>query len=131
MTVPVITSLYSSVLVLLLAWAQWRAWNFARTLHIPLVHRSELSGDTLTAMMMLLLAELLGAPTIWLHACAVLLVAAKVVHIRALVRQFGKWSGQSMPALLATWVVILMLALTNAYLALAALTSGEKNFTSF
>ncbi len=131
MTVPVITSLYSSVLVLLLAWAQWRAWIFARTLRIPLMHRSEIAGDAPTALLMLLLGELLGAPTIWLHVCAMLLVAAKVVHVRALVRQLGKWSGQSMPALLATWVVILMLALTNAYLALAALTSGEKNFTSF
>ena len=131
MTVPVITSLYSSVLVLLLAWAQWRAWKFARMLLIPMVHRSEIAGDMLTALLMLLLAELLGAPTIWLHACAMLLVAAKVVHIRALVRQFGKWSDQSMPALVTTWLVILMLALTNAYLALAALTGGEKNFTSF
>ena len=96
-----------------------------------MVHRSEVSGDTPTALLMLLLAELLGAPTIWLHVCAMLLVAAKVVHIRALVRQFGKWSGQSMSAFVTTWLVILMLALTNAYLALAALTSGEKNFTSF
>ena len=131
MTVPVITSLYSSVLVLLLAWAQWRAWNFARNLRVPLVYRPEFAGDSSTALLLLLLAELLGAPTIWLHGCAVLFVVARVIHIRALVRQLGKWSEQSMPALGVSWVVILLLALTNAWLALVSLTGSGKNFTSF
>lgn len=131
MTVPVITSLCSSVLVLLLAWAQWRAWNFASFLRTPLMHRPEMAGDTPTALLMLLLAELLGAPTIWLHVCALVLVVARVVHIRALVRNLGKWSGPSMPALGATWVVILLLALTNAFLVLVSLTASEKRFTSF
>ena len=124
MTVPLITSLYSSVLVFLLAWAQWRAWNFAKNLRTPLMHRPEIAGDTLAALLMLLLAELLGAPTIWLHVCALVLIVARVVHIRALVRQLGKWSGPSMPALGATWVVILLLALTNTFLVLVSLTAG-------
>ena len=131
MTVPVITSLYASMLVLLLAWAQWRAWNFAKNLRVPLVHRPEITGNTLTALLSLLLAELIGAPTIWLHVCAVLLVVAKVVQTRSLVRQLGKWSGQSMPALAVSWAVILVLALTNAWLALVTLTGSGRNFTSF
>jgi MAPEG family len=131
MTVPVITTFYSSVLVFLLAWAQWRAWNFAKSLRIPLVHRPEIAGDTLTALLLLLLAEQLGAPTIWLHGCALVLVVARVIHIHSLVRNLGKWSGPSMPALGATWVVILLLAITNALLVLVTLFTSEKSFTSF
>lgn len=131
MTVPLITSLYSSVLVLLLAWAQWRAWKFARNLRTPFMHRPEIAGDTLTALLMLLMAELLGAPVIWLHVCALVLVVARLVHMRALVRQLGKWSGPSMPALIATWVVILLLALTNAFLVLTTLAARHISFTSF
>jgi len=131
MTVPVITSFYSCVLVLLLAWGHWRAWNFAKNLRVPWMHRPEVNGDSLYALMMLLLAELLGAPMTWLHVCGVLLVGARAIHIRALVRQLGKWSGQSVPGLITTWLVILVLALTNVLLALRSLASSEQNLTSF
>jgi len=49
MTVPVITSFYSCVLVLLLAWGHWRAWNFAKNLRVPWMHRPEVNGDSLCA----------------------------------------------------------------------------------
>ena len=95
------------------------------------MHRPEIAGDTLTALLMLLLAELLGAPTVWLHVCALVLVVARFVHIRALVHQLGKWSGPSMPALGATWVIILLLALGNAFLVLVSLAAGDSSLTSF
>ncbi len=131
MTVPVITSFYLSVLVLLLAWANWRAWNFARELRVPWMHRPEFTGDSLYAVILLLTAELLGASMGWLHLCGVLLVGARTIHIRTQVRQLGKWSGQSVPGSITTWVIMMLLVLTNAVLVLTPIAGIKRSLTSF
>ena len=70
------------------------------------------------ALVLLLVAELSGANTVWLHANGVVLLVARVIHAWGLSHASGRSSGRFWGTLL-TWTVMILLALTNLYLAIA------------
>jgi uncharacterized membrane protein YecN with MAPEG domain len=63
------------------------------------------------ALLLLLLAELSGAPAALLHACGLLLIVFRVLHAQGLGstsgRSFGRFWGTA-----GTWTVLLVLSLT-------------------
>lgn len=66
------------------------------------------------ALILLLVAELNGANAVWLHANGLALLVARAIHAWGLShstgRSFGRFWGTAV-----TWLVVLLLALTDLY----------------
>lgn len=69
------------------------------------------------ALLLMLLAELNGAPDSALHAAGILLLASRALHARGLSqvsgRSFGRFYGTA-----GTWLAVVLLSLGNLYLVL-------------
>ncbi len=74
-------------------------------------------------LVLLGLAELSGAPVWLLHTCGAVFVAARVAHAAGLSARSGISKGRFFGTL-ATWVVLLVLAVTDLGLGLAALSGS-------
>ena len=127
-----VTATYAGVaglMVLLLAWLVVRArWRYKTSLGVgtePGMERAVRAHANFIeyvplALVLLLLAELNGLPAALLHAAGALLLASRALHAwglsRVSGRSFGRFYGTA-----GTWLVLLLLALGNLYLAFADL----------
>ena len=125
-----ITALYAGLaglLLLTLAWLVVRArWRYKVSLGVGTdpgmeravrVHANFVEYVPL-ALLLMALAEANGAPAVALHAAGILLLTSRLLHAWGLStvsgRSFGRFYGTA-----GTWLVLLLLALGNLYLAVS------------
>jgi hypothetical protein len=111
MTVPAITTLYASCFTLLFAWANWRLFRFSQGLKVPYRHRPEIIGDSVWALLLLLMAEVNGVPGWSLHVFASLVLMTRIRLIWLFNRDLGKWPDRTAPSVLINWALIVAGAL--------------------
>ena len=70
------------------------------------------------ALLLLLVAELNAANAIWLHANGLVLLVARIFHAWGLSHAGGRSFGRFWGTFL-TWMIMILLALTNLYLVVA------------
>jgi uncharacterized membrane protein YecN with MAPEG domain len=122
---PAITALYAALIAVLLLVLGMRISSFRRRTLIGIggggqpaferairAHANAVEWS-LPILLLLLVAELNRAPPSMLHACGIVLVAARVLHAFGLSRasgySFGRMTGIGM-----TWLVLVVLAVWNA-----------------
>ena len=92
--------------------------------------RPEFLGDSIFAIVLLLLSELLGAPVSLVHLCGALILVSRCLSARTFVRNLGKWSGEDSNALLCHWsgtVILVFICLIK----LIDTAFGGETITSF
>ena len=129
---PYVTAIYAAVLGLLLLALAARVTVRRREARVGLgtggdstlerairVH-GNFTENVPLALVLLLAAELNGAPYALLHLCGLALVVGRVLHALGLSRQSGTSFGRFWGTLL-TWLAILVLAVVDLWLGLARL----------
>ncbi|MEZ5597638.1 MAG: hypothetical protein R3E84_14830 [Pseudomonadales bacterium] len=103
MTVPVITTLYASLLAIVVTWVTWKGSRFHAGLRVPYRYRPEILGETPFALLLLLLAEQLRLPPVVLHLGGILVLAGRLESARILLHHMGKWSASPSRGSILTW----------------------------
>lgn len=126
---PQITALYAGLLALIMIVLAYRVSMLRKKHHIGIGGGNEPALDAAVrchgnateyvpiAVVLLLTAELLQANAVLLHSAGIVFVLGRILHARGLTQSVGESFGRFWGTA-ATWLVILVLAITNIILAL-------------
>lgn len=66
-------------------------------------------------LLLLLLAEINGAPPVFLHCCGVAFILSRLSHSWGFIRANGGYSPFRLVSILANWIIIALLSLYNLF----------------
>ena len=124
MNVP-ITAIYASLTAVLIIILAWRVTKYRRTLkigvgngdntHLSIAIRCHANTVEYApiALLLLLIGELNGLSSLWLHIIGIVFVLSRLAHVWGLNKTQGGYSLGRSYGTAATWLVILTLSLIN------------------